>query len=91
MNIGESRPGRRLFEMKDDWSDLEEGCYYKLPDGDWAIHPPGGRFGRISPNVHTITEHEDGTITVAPSILYHGHATWAGWHGYLQRGVWSRV
>lgn len=30
-----------------------------------------------------IVEHEDGTITVTPSIMDPG-----GWHGFLERGVW---
>lgn len=42
---------------------------------------------------HDVTEHEDGTITVSPSILI--RTTWAGepveWHGYLERGVWREV
>lgn len=39
---------------------------------------------------HTITEHDDGTITASPSILVRdgcGHS----WHGYLNKGVWSEV
>lgn len=32
----------------------------------------------------TITEHDDGTISVTPSIMDPG-----GWHGYLTRGVWE--
>jgi hypothetical protein len=92
MKIGETRKGTRLYEMKDDWSDLVEGAYYKLPDGNWAICPPGGLFGTISSTVHTITEHEDGTITVSPSILYHPWQDGThGWHGFLERGVWRRV
>lgn len=31
----------------------------------------------------TITEHDDGSITVSPSIMDPG-----GWHGRLERGVW---
>ena len=37
---------------------------------------------------HSITEHEDGTITVAPSILVRGGSGDGEWHGYLERGVW---
>ncbi len=35
---------------------------------------------------HKVTEHEDGTITVSPSILITRHD--GQWHGYLERGVW---
>ena len=39
---------------------------------------------------HTVIEHEDGTITVSPSILvtyYAGDKT-TSWHGYLEKGIW---
>lgn len=36
---------------------------------------------------HTVTEHEDGTITVSPSIFDAPD----GWHGFLERGVWRSV
>lgn len=84
--------GTRLYDLDDDWSNLTEGCYAKLPSGDWVIYPPGGMYGTISPTIHQIIEHEDGTITVSPSILYHPWADGShGWHGYLERGVWRRV
>jgi hypothetical protein len=44
-------------------------------------------IGRLSG--HQVVEHEDGTITVSPSIL-----TGRGerqWHGYLEHGVWRQV
>jgi hypothetical protein len=43
-------------------------------------------IGRLGPD-HTVTEHEDGTITVSPSILDErpGCGTY---HGWLERGVW---
>lgn len=37
---------------------------------------------------HEVTEHEDGTITVSPSILIYPHGDSPGWHGFLERGVW---
>lgn len=53
------------------------------------IKDPVGHVGRCV--THTITEHEDGTVSVSPSILAtiadHGH----DWHGYLERGVWRSV
>ena len=92
MEIGAKVPGTRLMTMKDDWSDLVDGAYYKLPDGSWAVCPPGGVYGTLSPTVHQIVEHEDGTITVTPSILYHPWADGShGWHGYLRAGIWGRV
>lgn len=57
---------------------------------EWWIVDPTGNIGRLGAG-HAVTEHEDGTITVSPSILStkadHGH----DWHGYLERGVWREV
>jgi hypothetical protein len=57
----------------------------------WMGCTPNGHAGVLS--AHQITEHDDGTITVSPSILIrsspdHGK-TWVElWHGWLERGVW---
>jgi hypothetical protein len=37
---------------------------------------------------HSVTEHDDGTITVSPSILDDGRSVW---HGYLERGAWRQI
>lgn len=50
----------------------------------WYVCDPTGAVGRLTE--HTVTEHEDGTISVTPSILAPG-----GWHGYLERGIWREV
>lgn len=67
---------------------LESGEYGKL-NSTWYCCPPNtdllGALGN-----HDVVEHEDGTITVSPSILitrYDGKQ----WHGYLERGVWREV
>lgn len=44
------------------------------------IKDPNGNIG--SCRTHTLAEHDDGTITVSPSILGDGY------HGWLERGVW---
>jgi hypothetical protein len=53
------------------------------------IKDPAGHVGRCV--THDITEHDDGTVTVSPSILAtqgeHGH----DWHGFLEAGVWREV
>lgn len=69
---------------------LQPGDYGKVdgvwhccapPDtGDWVTHFHGNLAK------HTVVEHEDGTITVSPSILIKTHH--GSWHGYLERGVW---
>jgi hypothetical protein len=49
-------------------------------------------MGNLS--AHTVTEHEDGTITVHPSIKIStsmdGGVTWKElYHGWLVKGVWT--
>lgn len=69
----------------------EAGDYCKVPPGidpreddAWYIIDPANRVGAILPSLHRIEEHEDGTITVSPSLDCPG-----GWHGWLKAGVWS--
>lgn len=62
-------------------------CYWRQ-DGDWWIYLPRAGASRL--RNHTIEEHEDGTITVRPSIGSvrtdeHGRMVR---HGYLTRGEW---
>ena len=41
---------------------------------------------------HEVKEHEDGTITVAPSILIGVRESGKEqWHGFLEHGVWREV
>lgn len=54
----------------------------------WFCCAPNGSGGNLSR--HDITEHEDGTITVSPSILI-TRGNDRDWHGYLERGVWRSV
>lgn len=51
--------------------------------GYWILIAPNGTTGMLNPAVHSIVEHDDGTITVTPSIVFHD------WHGHLTEGVWS--
>lgn len=61
------------------------GTYGKMGDG-WVCHPPRGAIGHLAN--HTVMEHEDGTITVTPSILMPSTDPRQAWHGYLERGIW---
>ena len=62
---------------------LKEGEYGKFGD-IWYGRPPGLYMGNFSE--HKVTVHDDGTITVSPSILIdEGDKQW---HGYLEKGVW---
>lgn len=70
---------------------LQPGEYSRWHDAWWCCCPTGeDARGRLS--AHDVVEHEDGTITVSPSILV--STTRDGqpvelYHGYLQAGVWT--
>lgn len=90
MSAGDTMQGRRIHGRDKDgdgksWYAPEPGDYWH--DGQsWMAETPNGLRGALSE--HDVVEHEDGTITVSPSILVTGQETW---HGYLDRGVWREV
>lgn len=94
MKPGEKVQAVRLEELGDD-ADLPEDlddskvCYWQSPGG-WWIYLPGGGIGRLW--AHSVAWHDDGTITVAPSIAMRGTND-GGWkrHGFLERGIWREV
>lgn len=66
-----------------------------IPDSGWAkvgdtwyCKPPGSPVSAASLAGHQVTEHDDGTITVSPSILYRVPHYNYEYHGYLEAGVW---
>jgi hypothetical protein len=61
---------------------LAEGEYGKGADDVWYCRPPGNHMGSLAG--HEVTEHEDGTISVSPSILIDDGRS--KWHGHLVRG-----
>ncbi|MFI5228394.1 MAG: hypothetical protein ACHQWU_04950 [Gemmatimonadales bacterium] len=66
---------------------LEPGEYARHPvDGIWYANAPNGLLANLGN--HDVTEHEDGTITVSPSILVSRGDDGPRWHGFLERGVW---
>jgi hypothetical protein len=73
------------------FTDLDDSkmCYWYEPADGWYLYLP--RCGAARLALHTVVEHEDGTITVTPSILTTGHdsGTKTTRHGYLTRGVWD--
>jgi len=82
--------GRRV-QPKDGDLWLKPGEYGIDPrDGSWYACTPNGHLGNLS--AHQVAEHEDGTITVSPSILVTGYDETVKdktvWHGYLEHGVW---
>ena len=73
-------------------SDLPNGSYGKAtarlfkdssPLKWWNICAPDGSECALNPEIHTVTEHCDGTITVFPSIIT------KTWHGWLINGEFS--
>lgn len=103
MSAGDTTPGRRVFADADgDMPPMAPGDYGYDPRGrdhgtgangnGWIACPPGGDAGLGNLGNHDVIEHEDGTITVSPSILvYPTHDHPKGWHGYLEHGVWREV
>ncbi|MGB1284936.1 MAG: DUF6527 family protein [Aggregatilineales bacterium] len=55
----------------------------------WYATTPNGNLANL--RSHTVTEHDDGTITVSPSILCESWRSKGRWHGYLERGIWREV
>lgn len=81
--------GKRVLIITDPIH-LKPGEYGKWRD-NWFVCTPRGNTGNVSG--HKIEEHEDGSITVSPSILIRtssdGGKTWIDeWHGYLEKGIW---
>jgi hypothetical protein len=74
---------------RQDFDGLKSGEYGRNPkDGKWYCCTPNGHYGNLSG--HDVTEHEDGTITVSPSIAV-SNDTGELWHGYLEHGIWREV
>ena len=94
MAAGDVTQGRRVPDGER-WygedSPVGPGSYGRvLVDGEWEwrCRTPSGYGGRLSQ--HDVVEHEDGTITVSPSILVE-YPPEGNWHGYLECGVWREV
>lgn len=80
-------PGKRveLIPQPGGFQMLAPGEYGKWKDGTWYGCTPSGEGCNLA--AHSITEHEDGTITVSPSIGIGDRSNW-DWHGYLEHGIW---
>lgn len=64
---------------------LEKGWYGKDANGGWwARLPVDSPPQAYSLDAHKVEEHEDGTISVSPSIQLEDF-----FHGYLKNGEWS--
>lgn len=86
--------GRRVYPNPDGSFKLERGDYIHV-DSHWYARVPDEGMNDMDLgclDLHQITEHEDGTISVSPSILHHGRTpAWQprDWHGFLEHGVWK--
>jgi hypothetical protein len=97
--------GRRVKTNAAGWIDqpLEPGEYFKAANpvsdgsraGSWYGKTPNGHVCNLGG--HSVIEHDDGTISVSPSIRVwiggysSGHPEQTLWHGYLEHGVWRQV
>lgn len=88
--------GRRVYPQEDGHLHLSEGDYgYDPIVGHWVVRPPGHNAGGI-PH-HGVIEHEDGTITVTPSIVLEDYESnqrdslRVAWHGFLEHGIWREA
>ncbi len=86
--------GRRLPDNTD-LMKMVAGDYAKVTDwpnpGDkpfFVGRAPTGEGGTFARTQHTFVEHDDGAITVTPSIWFNMPK---GWHGFLERGVWRQA
>jgi hypothetical protein len=94
MSAGDRTLGRRIESpfaagggLIGEWP--QPGDYYLYPEAGWCGVSPNGHA--VGLRNHDVAEHEDGTITVSPSILVHGDGVQGAWHGFLERGVWREV
>lgn len=82
--------GTRLPDGEVDPWPPQNGAYWRgqgradAQDLVWFCVTPNGLYGNLAS--HTVTEHDDGTISVSPSILVKAHD--GSFHGYLERGIW---
>src|SRR4051812_24144420 len=82
---GSGMKGERLPDGSD-WSrSVSWGAYWRGADGRWYAVTPNGLLAGLG--LHRVTEHEDGTITVSPSIATRLPPD-GFYHGYLERGEW---
>lgn len=54
--------------------------------GRWWVTVPTARQAVPLSDAHTVVEHDDGTITVSPSLVYSTPDRPDYWHGWLRAG-----
>lgn len=83
--------GRRVYHL--DTYRMTPGDYGIIDTGDWYAYCPWPPEARLVANLsgHTVTVHEDDTITVSPSIACGDGAGGHRFHGFLERGIWRNA
>lgn len=90
MSAGDLMMGMRRHNVAP--NELKPGDYSRWAEDDnnWYACCPGPDDLTANLSSHTVTEHENGTITVSPSILVKG-GQGKQWHGWLERGQWREA
>lgn len=95
MAAGDKTQGERR-----DLVDMDE--LLQLKPGQYGFHGesrsalwfmmPNGQIGHVeAPPWNSIVEHENGTVTVDPSIWNKSDDPAIDWHGFLRAGQWEQV
>lgn len=79
------RQGYRKFTDASGTLYLCECEFGQSLDGTWYARPPSGHVSSLAD--YSVTEHEDGTISVSAAIRAEYAAS--HWLGYLIKGVWD--
>lgn len=110
MSVGQLTQGRRIYpDAEGKLHFTQPGDYGLVPGAPkWSVRLPnwtdeliGFWTGSEGPKEfsvwigsHSVTLHEDGTITASPSILWgpdYCIEPRMAWHGYLEHGVWREA
>ena len=80
--------GKRVYPSEAGHLQLDAGDYGQDADGLWWVMTPSRYCGPLRD--HDVAEHEDGTITVSPSIMTPpAIRDDRAYHGWLVRGEWK--
>jgi hypothetical protein len=77
--------GRRFDQPPHTMEPGDYGHWSHGAEWTWFACTPTGLLANL--RAHAISEHEDGSITVSPSIMVNRGQP-DEWHGFLERGVW---
>lgn len=85
-----STQGKRRYPDKKGKIVLKNGEYFKTQKtGNWILKTPSGVCATVKKE--KITEHQDGTITISPTVYLFIDFDGKTWRGFLTKGVWREV